>query len=208
MLRITRSAAGAGLVTGLVHGVRHMGACSVTRGASACKCHVNCAMWDDGVDGVLLCSLLLSYCVFASWSRFHAAFVLVQYGLCLWIPPAWDLLYCVKYSVYLANLIFNRLHVGEGRDDTNNIGLPLRHRMVIGHGSATTRPRERSSVSPRGRVAEGDAGRLAARLRRSFSQHRLSQKAGAGKSRALWSSTRAGRRFSREETSRRLSVTR
>ena len=31
--------------------------------------------------------------------------------------------------------------------------------MVIGHGSATTRPRERTSVSPRGRVAEGDEQR-------------------------------------------------
>ena len=36
------------------------------------------AMWDDGVDGVLMCSLLSSSCVFASLSRFHAAFVLVQ----------------------------------------------------------------------------------------------------------------------------------
>ena len=59
------------------------------------------AMWDDGVDGVLLCSLLLSYCVFASWSRFYAAFVLVQYGLCL---------YCEYHCrVYLASFIFNRL---------------------------------------------------------------------------------------------------
>ena len=84
--------------------MRHVGA----RAASLAALPRANAMWDDGVHGVLLCSLLLSSCVFASLSRFHAAFVLVQYGLCLWIPPAWDL-YCVKYSVYLANFIFNRL---------------------------------------------------------------------------------------------------
>ena len=58
------------------------------------------AMWDDGVDGVLLCSLLLSSCVFASLSRFHADIRTSTVWLtCMLMGPAWAWdLYCVNIA--------------------------------------------------------------------------------------------------------------
>jgi hypothetical protein len=56
------------------------------------------AMWDDGVDGVLLCSLLLSSCVFASLSRFLCCIRTSTVWLMLMGPPAWDL-YCEFHSI-------------------------------------------------------------------------------------------------------------